>query len=135
MLRPAAGGLFALILTCSLAVGNLSEVYADTRPDADSDPQQLAAPLEEAIPGLLEEAGIPSMSVAVIQDGRLLWSGSYGVKRARTMEPVDENTIFEAPSLTKPFFAYPVMQMVGRGEIDRDSYGGLDIPRQLEYGR
>jgi CubicO group peptidase (beta-lactamase class C family) len=120
MLRPAAGGLFAIVLACSFVVGSLRQVWADTPLGADSDPQELVARPDEAIPRLMEEAGIPGMSIAVIQDGRLLWSGAYGMKSARTLEPVDENTIFEAASLTKPFFAYLVIKMVERGEIDLD---------------
>ena len=36
-------------------------------------------------------------------------------------QPIDEQSIFQAASLSKPLFAYIVMRMVDRGEIDLDT--------------
>ena len=36
-------------------------------------------------------------------------------------DPVDENSVFQAASLSKPMFAYIVMKMVDKGEIDLDT--------------
>ena len=80
--------------------------------------QTLIADLEKAIPGLMKAADIPGLSIAVIRDGKLFWTRGFGVKNVKTNEPVGEDTIFEAASLTKPFFAYLVMKFVERGEID-----------------
>jgi len=82
--------------------------------------EQVVADIEEALPRLMDEAGIPGLSIALIRDGEIAWSGAYGVKSAITAEPVTEATVFEAASLTKPFFAYFVMKMVEKGELDLD---------------
>jgi CubicO group peptidase (beta-lactamase class C family) len=80
----------------------------------------LAAILEREIPRLMEAANIPGLSMAVIEDGRISWIKAFGARSRETEEPVDENTMFEAASLTKTVTAYSAMRLVERGELDLD---------------
>lgn len=75
---------------------------------------------ENFIPGLMSKAHIPGLSVAVIRDGKIVWTGAFGVKSVATGAPCDEETIFEAASLTKPFFAYLALLFVAEGKLDLD---------------
>ncbi|MCG8305897.1 MAG: serine hydrolase [Cytophagales bacterium] len=63
---------------------------------------------------------IPGVSLALIKNGRVVYHKTYGVKNAFTEEPVDENTLFEAASVTKPVFAYAVCRLMEKGIIDLD---------------
>jgi CubicO group peptidase (beta-lactamase class C family) len=96
----------------------------------DVDNQKIIEQLERHIPGLMEKAEIPGMSIAVIKDGKIIWSDGFGIKNTRTGEPVTKDTIFEAASFTKPFFAYMAMQMVERGELDLDKPLHEYMPRE-----
>lgn len=60
--------------------------------------------------------GVPGVSVAVIRDGRLAWSGAYGVRRAGGA-PVTSSTIFQAASLSKPVTALGALRLVDAGAI------------------
>jgi CubicO group peptidase (beta-lactamase class C family) len=82
--------------------------------------EKLDAILEREIPRLMELAGIPGLSMAVVQDGQIFWKKALGVKSRETNEPVDENTMFEAASLTKTVTAYAAMRLVEREELDLD---------------
>ncbi len=86
------------------------------------EPQEetLEAILEREIPRLMEAANIPGLSMAVVQDGQIFWKKAFGVKNRDTDEPVDENTMFEAASLTKTVTAYAAMRLVERGQLDLD---------------
>ncbi len=81
----------------------------------------LVSELEQAVPELMTAAGVPGLQICIIRDGRILWNRGFGVKNTRTGQPVDERTVFEAASLTKPFFAFLVMKMVEAGELDLDT--------------
>lgn len=83
-------------------------------------PKGLGPTLEEEIPKLMEMANIPGMSIAVIRDGKIFWSGAFGLRNRETKEPVDENTVFEAASLTKTVTAAAALKLVERGELDLD---------------
>jgi len=78
------------------------------------------AALEKAIPTLMETAGIPGMSIALIRDGEIAWSRGFGIKNTKTGELVKDDTVFEAASLTKPFFAFLAMKFVEDGKLDLD---------------
>jgi len=84
------------------------------------DPEAVAADLQTLIPSLLKDARIPGLQVAVIRDGKIAWHGDFGVINAASGQPVTDETIFEAASLTKPFFAYYVMMLVDQGLLDLD---------------
>lgn len=63
---------------------------------------------------------IPGVSLALIKDGEIAYHKTYGVKNALTGAPVDERTLFEAASVTKPVFGYVVCRLAERGIIDLD---------------
>ena len=83
--------------------------------------ERLAADLEDAIPGWMEEALVPGLSVAVVRDGEIIWQKAFGVKDAESGDAVADTTIFEAASLSKPLFAYAVMRLVEAGGLDLDT--------------
>ena len=68
----------------------------------------------------MNQALIPGLSIAVIQEGEIFWDQAFGVKSMETGDSVTAETIFEAASLSKPVFAYAVLRMVERGELELD---------------
>jgi len=61
------------------------------------------------------------MAVAITSDTGLVWSRGFGVRNAETGDPVTENSVFEAASLSKPVFAYAVLQLVDQSVLDLDT--------------
>ncbi|NIG55793.1 serine hydrolase [Chitinophaga sp. Cy-1792] len=64
--------------------------------------------------------GIPGVSLALIKDGKMVYHKVYGVTNTMTGEKVNDNTLFEAASVTKPVFAFAVERLAERGVIDLD---------------
>jgi CubicO group peptidase (beta-lactamase class C family) len=79
------------------------------------------AELEQQILALLDSGGIPGLSIAIANDSGVVWSRGFGVRSTETDAPVDANTVFEAASLSKPVFAYAVLQLVDQGVLDLDT--------------
>jgi len=75
--------------------------------------------LDEYILGEMARENIPGLSVAVIS-GAEINLRSYGVRKAASVDLVDNETIFEAASLSKPVFALLVLELAERGVIDLD---------------
>jgi CubicO group peptidase (beta-lactamase class C family) len=96
-----------------------------------SEPDPLATILEEQIPKLMRTADIPGLSIAVVRDGRLSWSGAFGVRSRDTLRPVNEQTMFEAASLSKTVTAVAALKLVeqGRLSLDRPLAEYLPYPR------
>jgi CubicO group peptidase (beta-lactamase class C family) len=96
------------------------------------------ARLEKEIPDLLKKADIPGISIALVRNGQIAWSGVFGSMNAATKKPVTSETVFEAASLSKPVFAYGVLKLVDEGKLDLDTplnkylgnnYDVVDDPR------
>ncbi len=81
----------------------------------------LIADLERQIPQLMAKAKVPGLSVAIIKDAKLYWRRGFGVKDASSKEQVDNDTVFEAGSTSKPVFAYVVMKLHEKGVIALDT--------------
>jgi CubicO group peptidase (beta-lactamase class C family) len=78
--------------------------------------------LEKLIPQLMEHNRVPGVSIALIKDGNLFWRRGFGVKDRESRTPVDNDTVFEAASVSKTVFAYAALKLCERGVI------GLDTP-------
>ncbi|NLE37437.1 MAG: beta-lactamase family protein [Pirellulaceae bacterium] len=76
--------------------------------------------LDDLIPRLMILHSVPGVSVAVVEDRAVAWRRQYGLRQAGTDEKIDENTLFEACSMSKPVFAYVVLQLVEQGRLDLD---------------
>jgi len=110
-----------IILLVFLLLFNVYSTVQKTAPlNTEAEKEKLIAHLERVIPELMKKAEIPGMSIAVIKDGEIIWSDGFGIKSVKTGEVVTKETIFEAASLTKPFFAYAAMKLVEGGELDLD---------------
>ena len=83
--------------------------------------KQAISNLERDIPGLLQQADVPGLSIALIHDGKIVWTGAFGIANAKTKKPVTKSTVFEAASLSKPVFAYGVMKLVDKGMLNLDT--------------
>ncbi|MBA3316481.1 MAG: beta-lactamase family protein [Gemmatimonadales bacterium] len=74
---------------------------------------------------------MPGLSMAVVQNGRVVWTGAFGTVNDSANTPLDDGTIFEAASLSKPVFAYIILRLADRGEfdLDRPLFEMLEYPR------
>lgn len=89
------------------------------------------AALTRDTPRLIRISDVPGLSMAVVQNGRVIWTGAFGTINDSAKSPLDAGTIFEAASLSKPVFAYIVLRLADRGEfdLDRPLFEMLEYPR------
>jgi CubicO group peptidase (beta-lactamase class C family) len=83
--------------------------------------RQVVGALEQRIPALMDTAGVIGLVVAVIRDGRVVWAQGFGSRHADSAAAVGPHTVFEAASLSKPVFAYAVVELANAGVLSLDS--------------
>jgi CubicO group peptidase (beta-lactamase class C family) len=74
----------------------------------------------DSLEPLMRLAGVPGMTIGVLERGRLVWQQQLGVADAVSRVKVDADTLFEAASTSKPVFAYAVLRLVDRGILELD---------------
>lgn len=69
---------------------------------------------------MIKEVGIPAVSLAIIDQGKIIYFNTYGVKSLGSNTPAGNNSVFEACSLSKSFLVYAAYQLVDQGKLDLD---------------
>ena len=70
---------------------------------------------------LRDELNIPGISVAVVQRQQIIFAQGFGYADVENQVPATENTPYEIASLTKPFAAAIIMQLVEADQLDLDA--------------
>jgi len=96
--------------------------------------EQMIARLEQRIPQLMKDGDVPGLSIALLRDAELVWRHGFGVKNTKTNEPVADDTVFEAASLSKPVFAYAVLKLLDAGKFDIDKPLNQYLPGSYDVG-
>jgi CubicO group peptidase (beta-lactamase class C family) len=80
---------------------------------------------------LATEVDVPGMASVIIRDGRLHGYICCGTRDAQAPTLVDEYTVFEAASLSKPVFAHVVLQLADQGYLSLDAPLGNYLPNYV----
>jgi CubicO group peptidase (beta-lactamase class C family) len=75
---------------------------------------------DQTVEELMETFKVPGFSIAVIKDFEIHWAKGYGVADTETGKAVDNETLFQAASISKPVAAMAVMKAVQDGVFSLD---------------
>jgi CubicO group peptidase (beta-lactamase class C family) len=121
-----------LVVLCIVLAGCV--VPAASGPAGNATPDSFAqslATFEVEMEALCQELKIPGMSAAVVQNGQLVWSRGFGYADVENGVPATAETPYHLASVTKPFAALVIMQLVQDGQLSLDdpvSRYGVSLP-------
>jgi CubicO group peptidase (beta-lactamase class C family) len=76
---------------------------------------------DRAIPGLLQESGVPGMALGLVVEGQVAWAKGYGLANTKTGARVTPDTVFQAASISKSVSAWAVMRLAEARRVDLDA--------------
>jgi CubicO group peptidase (beta-lactamase class C family) len=76
---------------------------------------------DSALARLITEATVPGAAAAIIRNGAVERYVCHGARTAQASDTVDEDTVFEAASLSKPVFAHAVLQLADQGYLSLET--------------
>jgi len=83
------------------------------------DPDELTRYMDQLIRERMHKYEVPSLSVSVVQDGKIIFAKGYGYADIEKTVPVDaEQTLFRICSVSKLFVWTAVMQLVEQNQLD-----------------
>lgn len=68
----------------------------------------------------MREHAVPGLQVAVIETGGVSWAAGYGELERGTGRVVDDRSLFQAASISKPVTAFAVLRLVASGTLKLD---------------
>jgi len=73
-----------------------------------------------ALADRMKQLNVPGVSIAVIHNGKIEWARGFGV-RSIGGKPVDNETLFQAASISKPLSAMAALHLVQQGKLSLDT--------------
>ncbi|MCG8309095.1 MAG: beta-lactamase family protein [Cytophagales bacterium] len=68
-----------------------------------------------------ESWGIPGYVIGMIKDNEVIYSKAFGVHGLDTQDPMTTKSLFHMASVSKPFVATAIMQLVEQDKVDLDA--------------
>ncbi len=123
-----------LVLALCLALVGCSTPVAPPAPAVSVTPEAFAqslAAFEAEMEALRQDLKIPGMSAAVVKGVQVVWARGLGYADIENQVAATPETPYNLASVTKPFAALVIMQLVQDGKLsldDRVSRYGVTLP-------
>ena len=117
--RSAQLGL--VTLTLGLALSACASPPAKPEQQARSDYTYTERYLSWFIPREMRRVGVPGLSIALVDDQKVVWAQGFGYADDARKLPASAQTLYGIGSISKLFTATAVMQLVEQGRIDLDA--------------
>ena len=84
-------------------------------------PAATVAVVEKDVTSFMSEKNVPGLSIAIVENGALVWENGYGLADLENFVPAKAGTVYRLASVSKPITATAIMQLYERGKIDLDA--------------
>ena len=91
---------------------SFSEEFSQSKRHAD---------IERSLIHAMKQYNVPGVSIAMIDQGSVIWSGAYGVLQAGGTAPARVDSLFQACSISKAVTAIATLRLVEAGTLDLDT--------------
>ncbi len=86
------------------------------------------AELEKLIAHEVDDKKLPALSIALVDDQKVVWAAGYGYQDRDRKLPATAETVYRVGSVSKLFTDVAIMQLVEEGKIDIDAPVAKYIP-------
>lgn len=130
--------LVAFFLPIAFCYSQPNEPGKDKIKTVDGNGYRTQAEIDHFLQSQLDSLHIVGLSIALIEDAKVVYYKPLGLQDKEKGIKVDEKTLFEAASMTKPVFAYAVLKLARRGLLSLDTplyryYPYKDIEHDSRY--
>src|SRR3984893_17849073 len=112
-------GNWVVALVVGVAVASATGCRTARTPPAD---QRYVQQLQPLLEQFVQWQEIPGLAIGIVENNRLVYAHAFGVKHlGHPADPLTTRSLFHMASITKPFVATAIMQLVERGIVDLDA--------------
>src|SRR6476646_1404913 len=88
----------------------------------------VTAKIDQAAAEALQQTGVPSASIAVVKDGKIVYVKAYGDAKLDPRTPADPKMRYSIGSISKQFTAAALLMLQEQGKLSLDDKVGKYIP-------
>jgi CubicO group peptidase (beta-lactamase class C family)/D-alanyl-D-alanine dipeptidase len=77
--------------------------------------------LEAFIAAEVKDRNLPALSIALVEDQRIVWARGFGYADPKARKPATAETVYRVGSVSKLFTDIAVMRLVEQGKLDLDA--------------
>src|SRR5207247_1246950 len=119
----------AVAVLAALTIASTISCQSAPTPQTD---RRYVQQLEPLIERFVQWQEIPGLAIGIVENDRLVYAHAFGLKHlGRPADPLTTRSLFHMASITKPFVATAIMQLVERGIVDLDA----PVVKYLPYFR
>lgn len=107
--------------TSPLIIRTTAEDSPNVRRQTSADFSATIAMLEKFIAREMADKELPAVSIALVDDQKLIWSKGFGYADPAKKIPATAETVYRVGSVSKLFTDIAVMQLVEKGTLDLDA--------------
>ncbi|MBU0494182.1 MAG: beta-lactamase family protein [Chloroflexi bacterium] len=83
--------------------------------------QTLDDTLSPLVQNAVRSCDLPGVAIGIVADNEIGYARGFGVQNSETQAPVSVETIFHMASISKPFVATAIVQLVEQGQVQLDA--------------
>ncbi len=83
-------------------------------------PAEMRASIDKAAADILAKTGAPSASIAVVRDGKIVYTHAYGIANLETKLPASPQMRYSIGSISKQFTATAILMLAEEGKLSLD---------------
>lgn len=106
----------------------LSSVAAAQTPSGATWSADSAKQIDELVPKILQNTGVPSASIAVVVDNKVVYQHAYGEANLEKHTPASPEMRYSIGSISKQFCATAVLMLAEQGKLSLDDKVGKWLP-------
>jgi CubicO group peptidase (beta-lactamase class C family) len=116
------------LIRSSLLAAVLAAGVALCAQTVDNIDPAVKARIDRIAAGVMEQRGIPSASIAVVQGGKLVYTHAYGLAHINPDKPATPKMRYSIGSISKQFTAAAVLLLQEQGKLSLDDAVGKYVP-------
>ena len=106
-----------LLLTAAILAGLVSSAPALGQLAVNKLPAELQPKVDQVAEQVLEQTGVPSASLAIVQDGQIVYTQAYGKARLEPAEAAEPAMRYSIGSISKQFTASAILLLQQQGKL------------------
>jgi len=123
-------GLLSAVACLAVTLSVLAQAHAQTPPPLSDDTR---GQIDQIARQVLESTGVPSVSVAVVKDGMLVYAHAYGNARLEPPAPATTEMRYKIGSISKQFTATAILMLAEQGKLSLiQATSGLEFSPQIK---